>query len=550
MSLRILLLAHSFNSLTQRLWVELEERGHACTLEFDIDDRTTEEAAALARPDLVLAPYLRRAIPERVWRNHLSLVVHPGPEGDRGPSALEWAILEGRREWGVTVLRAEAEMDAGPFWASRTFPLREGTKSSLYRNEVTEAAVAMVLEAVELFPGPAGRRPAASTWRPAVRQKDRAIDWSRDGTAVILRKIRAADGAPGVLDEAFFLFDAEPAEGLSGPPGSLLAHDGRAIARATRDGAVWIGRMRADRPFALKQPAARAVGDETLARVPRVPGPPDILYEERGAVGLLHFPFPGGAMDVDRCHRLREAFRAATRRPTRVIALMGGPDFWCNGMDLVAIEAAESPAEESWRTINAIDDLCRDLVTCESHLTLAALEGNAGAGGVFLALAADRVVARAGVVLNPHYKGMGNLYGSEYWTYLLPRRCGPGKARRVTEARLPMGTREALALGLIDARLAGWRPEFRIQALAEAEALAADPGFSRTLTAKREARAADEATRPLESYRADELQRMALNFQGFDTSYHVARHDFVHKIPKSRTPFHLARHRAGATHWP
>jgi putative two-component system protein, hydrogenase maturation factor HypX/HoxX len=32
-----------------------------------------------------------------------------------------------------------------------------------------------------------------------------------------------------------------------------------------------------------------------------------------------------------------------------------------------------------------------------------------------MALAADRVYARDGVVLNPHYKGMG-LYGSEYWT--------------------------------------------------------------------------------------------------------------------------------------
>jgi putative two-component system hydrogenase maturation factor HypX/HoxX len=31
---------------------------------------------------------------------------------------------------------------------------------------------------------------------------------------------------------------------------------------------------------------------------------------------------------------------------------------------------------------------------------------------------------RDGVMLNPHYKNMGNLYGSEYWTYLLPRRVG------------------------------------------------------------------------------------------------------------------------------
>jgi putative two-component system protein, hydrogenase maturation factor HypX/HoxX len=34
--------------------------------------------------------------------------------GDRGPSSLDWALLLGLERWGVTVLQAEAEMDAGP----------------------------------------------------------------------------------------------------------------------------------------------------------------------------------------------------------------------------------------------------------------------------------------------------------------------------------------------------------------------------------------------------------------------------------------------------
>jgi putative two-component system hydrogenase maturation factor HypX/HoxX len=69
---------------------------------------------------------------------------------------------------------------------------------------------------------------------------------------------------------------------------------------------------------------------------------------------------------------------------------------------------------------------------------------------VFLALAADEVWAREGVVLNPHYKDMGNLYGSEYWTYLLPRRAGADNARRVLEARLPIGIAEAHRLGIVE----------------------------------------------------------------------------------------------------
>ena len=52
--MRILLLTHSFNSLTQRLFEELSVRGHALSVEFDIADSVTEEAVTMFRPDVVL----------------------------------------------------------------------------------------------------------------------------------------------------------------------------------------------------------------------------------------------------------------------------------------------------------------------------------------------------------------------------------------------------------------------------------------------------------------------------------------------------------------
>jgi len=546
--MRILLLAHSFNSLTQRLWVKLQELGHEVTLEFDVNDAVTIEAVTLSRPEVIVAPFLKRAIPEVVWRDHLCLVVHPGPVGDAGPAALDWAVLEGAESWGVTVLQAEAAMDAGPVWASRRFPLRSATKSSLYRNEVADAAVEAVLEALDRIPDGSPARPETSVWRPAMKQADRAVDWAEDDTATVLRKIRSADGTPGLLDEiagvAVYLHDAHPAEGLAGPPGSLLARSGGAVARATRDGAVWIGHLRRKAPHALKL-AATSVLEGTEA-LPELPGHRDIRYEEVDGVGLLHFPFVNGAMSTDRCDRLRDAFVAATKRPTRVIVLMGGPDFWSNGIDLSSIETAASPADESWANINAMNDLCREIICCDRQLTIAAMHGNAGAGGVFMALAAHLVFAREDVILNPHYKGMGNLYGSEYWTYLLPRRCGPDKAREVTEARLPMGTLEAERLGLVDARFGRSVAEFGAMVVERAKALAADPTLDALLAEKRAARAADEAAKPLAAYRAEELDHMKLNFYGFDPSYHVARYNFIHKVSKSRTPSHLARHRTGA----
>jgi len=558
--MRILLLTDAFNSLAQRLFVALGERGDEVSVEFDINDRITEEAVALFRPDVVVAPYLKRAIPEAVWRNTPCLIVHPGIRGDRGPSALDWAILEGETEWGVTVLQAEAEMDAGPVWAAPTFPMRPATKSSLYRNEVAEAAEAAVLAALDRIAagGHAPERvddrdPAVrGRLRPGMKQADRAIDWAADNTATVLRKVRSADGRPGLRDTVLgvpvWLFDARADRHRSGEPGAVIARRRGAVCVATVDGAVWFGHLRdrTEPAETFKLPASMVLG-ERLADVPEATGDDggdtDIRYEEADGVGVLHFPFYNGAMSTANCERLRTAFQAARQRPNRVIVLAGGPDFWSNGMDLNVIEAAASPADESWRNINAIDDLVADVIATDDRLVIAAMQGNAGAGGVFMALAADRVIAREGIVLNPHYKGMGNLYGSEYWTYLLPRRAGAEKAEIVTQARLPMGVKEARRLGLVDDCRGGTARAFLADVIDEAGRLAADPALDALLAEKRRRRAADESGKPLAAYRNEELERMRLNFYGFDPSYHVARSNFVRSVPKSRTPLTIARHR-------
>ena len=144
---------------------------------------------------------------------------------------------------------------------------------------------------------------------------------------------------------------------------------------------------------------------------------------------------------------------------------------------------------------------------------------------------------------NPHYKNMGNLYGSEYWTYLLPRRVGDDGARAIMRNRQPLTAQRAVETGFSDACLSGDAQAFRIDVARRAMELAAAADLADRLVAKRETRARDEATKPLAAYRAEELAHMRRNFYGFDPSYHVARHHFVRKSLASWTPRHLARHR-------
>jgi putative two-component system hydrogenase maturation factor HypX/HoxX len=557
----ILLVASAFNSLTQRVHAELRDRGHGVAVELALSDDHLRDAVRRFAPELIVAPMLRTAIPRDVWSAHTCLIVHPGPVGDRGPSSLDWAIHEGVTRWGVTVLQADEEMDAGDVWASVGFSVPQVGKSDLYRNEVSDAALTAVLLAVDRFasgtyrPRPQDGTRATSGTRPYFRQQLRRIDWRSDSTETVLRKLRAADSSPGVLDELlggeWFLHGGHPEDRLRGRPGELLATRAGAVCRATADGAVWIPELRARRrpgePAPFKLPAVLALGDR-LPPLPEDPVPPDaperrgtwtdIRYEETGAVGHLTFSFPGGAMSTTHCTRLLDAYRAACSRPTSVLVLGGGRDFFSNGIHLNVIEAAADPAEESWANINAINDLVQAVLTTTDRLVIAAVGGNAAAGGAMLALAADEVWCRKGSVLNPHYRLMG-LSGSEYWTRTLPRRVGPEVAERLVHEALPLGAEAAERLGLVDRTVACRPQDFPGEAVRLAVRLASSTGVQARIARKKTALERQEAVKPLAVHRQEELAAMRSIFFDPEAPYHLLRRAFVRKELPVRTPHHI-----------
>ncbi|MFD8632481.1 hydrogenase maturation protein [Streptomyces sp. NPDC059533] len=557
--MHILLAASAFNSLTQRVHAELRDHGHTVTVELVLPGSSLSDAVRLHRPDLVVAPMLKTAVPRDVWSAHTCLIVHPGPVGDRGPSSLDWAVTEEADRWGVTVLQADEEMDAGDVWASVDCPLPPVGKSDAYRGEIADAALAAVLLAVERFASGTyvPQRQGTGRARPYLRQEQRRIDWAHDTTEQVLRALRAADSQPGVLDDLlggrWFLHGGHREDGLRGRPGELLATRAGAVCRATTDGAVWIPELRARRtptgPAPVKLPAVLALGD-ALPPLPELPAPADagpeerawsdIGYRERGGAGFLSFSFPGGAMSTEQCRRLLAAYRAACSRPTSVLVLGGGRGFFSNGIHLGVIEAAADPAAESWANITAMDDLVEAVLTTTDRLVVAALGGNAAAGGAMLALAADEVWCRAGVVLNPHYRLMG-LYGSEYWTHTLPRRVGEAAAERLTAEALPLSADAALRLGLIDRTVPCGPQEFTAETVRLAVRLAASPATRSAIAGKKARRDRDEDVRPLAAHREAELARMRETFLDPGAPYHALRRAFARKEAADRTPPHLAR---------
>ena len=66
-----------------------------------------------------------------------------------------------------------------------------------------------------------------------------------------------------------------------------------------------------------------------------------------------------------------------------------------------------------------------------------------------LSLASDLVWCDSKAVLHPYYQHMG-LFGSEYWTYSLPRHVGDMVAKQLTMECKPISAQHAKRIGMVD----------------------------------------------------------------------------------------------------
>ncbi|WP_067684631.1 enoyl-CoA hydratase-related protein [Actinoplanes awajinensis] len=547
----------AFNGLSQRAWCTLRDAGHDVGVLLATTEAEITAGVRAAAPDLIVCPFLKDRVPAQVWQQWRTVIIHPGPVGDRGPSSLDWAISEGAARWGVTALQAVEEMDAGPIWATRTFPMPAGAprKSALYNGPVADAAVQCILEVVAkaadpaFLPVPAEAMPVevpGARLRPPMRQPDRGFAWNH-ATLEVVRAVRAADGSPGmrttVAGRDVYAYDAHPGPAADAVPGTLLGHHEDAVLVATGDGSVWLGHLRAaTAQRSVKLPATTVLAAE-LAGVPATDGAPRrVRYRREGPVGWVEFDFYNGAMARAHCDRLLTVLRHAAAQDTTVLVLISGTDAFSNGIHLNVAEAAADPAAAAWANIRAINDVCREILGCAGQTVVAGYAGSAGAGGVMLGLGADVVAARAGIVLNPYYD-IG-LYGSELHTLTLQRRVGAEQAARLLDEKLPVSAEQALGMGLVDQVGPRDPDEYRAWLTALAGRCAAPPEGRYLHDGKRAALARDWL--PVEAYEARELAEMSHDMFADRSGFAAARHAFVAKTRPAGTPDRLTLHPAPA----
>jgi methionyl-tRNA formyltransferase len=188
-------------------------------------------------------------LPERGSINvHASLL----PEL-RGAAPINWAIMRGYTQTGVTVIRMVEKMDAGPVLLQTEEPILPDERASDLWARLSEIGAAALIETLALMEAGAleerAQDEAAATYAPRIGRGDANVDWSRDALSID-RLLRGLDEVPGAWstlnDTEVKLFrprvDSHPA--AEAEPGTVIAvhaHDESAgIQIACGSGSLWV----------------------------------------------------------------------------------------------------------------------------------------------------------------------------------------------------------------------------------------------------------------------------------------------------------------------
>jgi len=244
------------------------------------------EQLPLLRPERVGDPEVVRALD--AWKPDLGVVVAFGqflPKGIRelprlgylinahasllpkyrGAAPIAHAILEGESETGISIMRVEKEMDAGPVALVRSLEIgtRENAQELAARlGELAAEAIETALNAIadgEI--SWTDQDPAHATLAPKLERGDAVLDWRQDADTVA-RRVRAMAPKPGASttldDEPLRILAARPhsaetselhgsqGDDRSLPPGTVRVGGDTPLAIATGNG--WLEVLRLQRP--------------------------------------------------------------------------------------------------------------------------------------------------------------------------------------------------------------------------------------------------------------------------------------------------------------
>ncbi|WP_419947820.1 methionyl-tRNA formyltransferase [Candidatus Palauibacter sp.] len=218
-------------------------------------EATFLDAARRLRPDVSVVAAYGRILPRAAldlpalgsFNVHASLL-----PALRGAAPINWAIIRGHRESGISIQRMVAELDAGPVLGQTRIPIHATmTAGELYEAAAAAGGAGIVDVLADVEAGRAVETPqdeTRATWAPKLDRAAARIDWSRSA-GELERWLRGCDPWPAAwttLDgRSLQCFEPSVEAGGGAEPGTIIGTDAVGGLRvATGDRVLRIGAVK------------------------------------------------------------------------------------------------------------------------------------------------------------------------------------------------------------------------------------------------------------------------------------------------------------------
>ena len=156
----------------------------------------------------------------------------------RGAAPIQWAILNGEAETGITIMQMDAGLDTGPILSQKRTAIFDAEDAQTLQDRLAHLGAKLLLETIpsyiagEIKPSP--QRGAQVSYARKITKSDGQLDWTRP-TRALWNQVRGLVPWPGC-----FTFTQEPNRSLlkiwlaevaagSGAPGEIISADKRGI---------------------------------------------------------------------------------------------------------------------------------------------------------------------------------------------------------------------------------------------------------------------------------------------------------------------------------
>ncbi len=241
-----------------------------------------EEFKAL-KPDLQVMAFVTLFVPEEFLNipTHGSIQYHPSLlPAYRGASAINWPIIKGEKETGLSIFWPDNGLDTGDVLLQKTTPISNSdTLGSVYFNRLFPMGVEAMLESVDLVK--AGKAPrikqdeSKATYEGMCKADNAKIDWGKPWEQID-RLIRGCNPAPGAWTtlngQAVKILEAKPLpakdpKGIAGKLGEVVIVESEGFVVVCADGRFHITRVQADAGKVAGWEFAQAVSLTTGTRL-------------------------------------------------------------------------------------------------------------------------------------------------------------------------------------------------------------------------------------------------------------------------------------------